>query len=598
MSIEERNELKLELGLQNKDFIMKFLYNPIAKFLSLNQVRYKAQLAMYGAADLKKIPTKDEMLRLVFEFYTDQEIATGFVESYNERDRIIINKAVWEGGLNRAALETLFEKTIVVHLRKGYYSRVELISEVKAAWGDYTAIIEPSGYYGDAERLMANTDLVLSFPLPLRKLLASQLPKPQGHQFEPIAEPGDHFKLFLTESTIFNEFPRIVAYHGQGNIKYSQKGNPNQASAKKISKALKIVEFGGEYEFPIRSLLIAGLLGEDFKMKIITESPHQIVRKLFSVDFDRKQVAPYMLTHLKGLSRFHWHEYRPKTTDSILQVFKQLPQGEWVTLENLKTFVMTRFLAISPLRDWMLRDRVHVEYENHDDDGRGKWEISLHSGNTHQFVWEPYIAGHVYLLAAFGLMDIAIDPAINNGFTVYDSLFALRLTSLGAYVLGLNKEYIPPVRGNETSLSFDENSPIIRIEGDVVLGDTLLSNYATRVSENRYQFSHGKFLKECKSTKDIQNKIALFKQTIGQKLPLFWENYLQELVGNSKSVVPQSKVKVFTIPPENKVLQRIIVQDEILRKLVIKGEQYHLLVMEANLPAFINRMKELGYVIG
>lgn len=598
MTKEEIKELRFELGSQNKDWIVKFIYAPIAKYVSANQARYHVQLTKLGITDFKKLPSKEDLLDRIFQLFGDEDIVKGYVESFGERDRTILHKAVWEGGLDRRVLEDIYKKTIVIYSERGYWGQGDVIPEVKTLWGEYITVLSPRGYYGDPDLIAQHSDAYLSFPLPLRRLLSTHLSKPAGYLFEPILQPGQEFRLHLTEEAVFTEFPRIVAYHGQGGIKYSQKGNPNQASAKKMSKTVKIQEFGTELEFPIRSLMIAGLLGENFKMKVINDSPDKVIRKLFEKDFQKSQVGPYMLTHLKGLSHFYSHEYRPNTTSNIFQAFKQLPIQQWIRFTNLESFVLGRFLPVLPLKEWILRDKIQAEFTEVDEDGPGKWVIDLHPGNIHELVVRPYLAGHVCLMAAFGLMDIALDPSIQNKFTPYENLYAFRLTALGAYVLGLSKAYTPPERSSSTSLLFEENSSIIRIEGDVLLGDTLLANYATRVSENRYQFSPGKFLKECKTTRDIQNKIALFKQTIGQKLPIFWEDYLQEFVDNSKSIALQTGVKVFSIPPGDKVLQRIVVQDDVLRRLVIKAEQFHILVAEINILVFSNRLKELGYVIG
>jgi hypothetical protein len=594
MEIEEKVELQWQLGRQNKDFIMKFFYTPIAKFLAANEHNYKNKLAKLKIADIRKVPTKDDMLRMVFELYADEEIVMAYLANYSERDRIIMGKAVWDGGLGRDALQELFKKPVLTRSGSGYYAKIEAIPELRSSWGEYLTIDEPNGFYGDVELILERSDVRLSFPMTLRKLLAIYFTKPAGYLFEPVPEPDSSLRVLLTEDNIFKELPRILAYHGQGNIKYSQKGNPNQASAKKMSKALKLFEFGLDSEFPIRSLLLAGLISENFKMKSITDAPEKIIRKFFSTDFDSKPAAPYMLPHLKGLNYFHHDDFVEGTSQAIFSVFKKLPFGKWVTFDNLICFLNGRFLDISPLSDWNLVHKIQAEFE----DEAGKWGTRIHMGNKWELVARPYLAGHVTLMAAFGLMDIAVDPTIENELTAYDHLYGLRLTELGAYVLGLSKEYTRPVTQASTSLTFDERSLTIRIEGDVALGDTLLANYASRVTENRYQFSAGKFLKDCKTTNDIKTKVELFRQTVGQKLPLFWEEYFGELVENSKSVTPKSRVRVFTIPPENKALQRTIAQDEILRMIVIKGEQYHIIISEHNLATFGNRMKELGYVLG
>ncbi|WP_159469417.1 hypothetical protein [Dyadobacter sp. 3J3] len=583
----------------NKDFIVKFFYSPIQKFLIRNYTKYESRILSYSKIDIRKITTKEEIADLVCMWYNDEEIAFGYVADLSEDERTILTKATWNHALDRKELEEILG-TPLLHLAKLWsnYLVVQLIPEIKARWGDFITLYEPSGYYEDRKGELRDTGISLSIPYELRKLLAIHLPKPEGYYIKPIQEPGEPFVTYLTESIITAELPRIISYHSQGNIKYSQKGNPNAASAKKMSRTLKLSSFGNADDTPVRALLIAGLLSDDFKMKVISQSAHETIKTLLARDFNKKQAAPYMLTHLKGINYFQYHEYRLNTTATIIEIFRKLSPGQWISFDNLNSFVNSRFINISPLLDWQIRDKIEAEYSVISSKGlMVQRTISVYSGNAQQFVGEPYLAAHVFLMASFGLMDIALDPAIPNLQSAYQNLLAFRITAMGAYVLGLSKDYTPVTTDFQTTLSFDENSTFIRVEGDPVLADTMLSSYANKVSENRYQFSPGKFLKECKSTRDIQNKIVLFKQTIGEKLPAFWENYLQELVSNSKSINSQSEIHVFSIPPGNKILQRMIVQDEVLRKLVVKAEQYHILIEHTKLTAFTNRMKELGYVL-
>lgn len=600
MTKQESQVLKAELMRNNKDFLMKYFYSPIQKFLIRNYTKFESRILSHSKQDIRKIPGKDEIAELVCLWYNDEEIVSAYLADLPETDRAILTRATWKQSLERKELEEIFVKTPLLHLTKLWssYLVVQLTPEIQSRWGDYITLYEPAGYYEDRRRELRDTGVSLTLPLELRKLLAIHLPKPEGYHIKPISEPGENFVTYLTESIITSELPRIISYHGQGNIKYSQKGNPNIASAKKMARALKITSFGSENETPVRSLLIAGLLSDDFKMKTISLSSHETIKTLFSRGFTRKQTAPYMLTHLKGLNYFQFSEYRANTTETVIDLFRKLVPGQWITFENLRNFVESRFINISPLLDWQIRDRIDAEYAVISSDGSiVQRTVSVNSGNSQQFVILPYLAAHVYLLASFGLMDLALDPAIPNLQSAYQNLFAFRITALGAYVLGLSKEYIPVATEFQTLLSFDENSTFIRVEGNTDLADTMLTNYTTKVSENRYQFSPGKFLKECRSTKDIQNKIVLFKQTIGQKLPVFWESYLLELVSNSKNINRQPEIHVFSIPSDNKALQRMIVQDEVLRKFIIKAEQFHILIDNAKLTAFTNRMKELGYVI-
>ena len=600
MSQEELNKIRNELASKTKEWISNFLYSPAIKFLARNEAKYKAEIEKTRIGGyLKKVPPKDEMISIVLKIFTNEKIAKGYQLQYGEEGLAIINKAVWTEGLNRAGLEAILKKNTITITRGKYYQALELIPEVKSVWGIYITILESNLYFYHSEEIKENADLRLVFPMVLRKLFSIHLPKPEGYELTPVSPPSGDYTIYTAEEDIFNELPRIIAFHGKGEIKYSQKGYPNLASAKKMSKLLKLSEFSTDFEYPQRSLLIAGLLSEKFRIKNISEPPLKVIKSLFLTDFNLFPPAPYLLSHLKGITSLYPHNFIPHTSDTIFKTFRQLPEGEWFTLDNLETFVNSHFLDVIPLNSWILSDKIRAEYNDYTDRESSKYSIKISPENIRQWVSRPYLAGHIALLAAFGLSDIATDDNTPNVFTPYDNLYAFRLTPLGAYVLGSRRDYKAPTLQNaRTTLIFNENSPVIRIEGDLTLGDTLLDGYVSRVNENFYQFNPGKFLKDCKSANDVQKKISLFKQTIGQKLPPFWENYLEELVSNSRSISRQPNLRVFKIPEGDKTLQQLIVQDEFLKKLILKAELYHVLVPDTHLPAFTERMKELGYLIG
>jgi hypothetical protein len=194
------------------------------------------------------------------------------------------------------------------------------------------------------------------------------------------------------------------------------------------------------------------------------------------------------------------------------------------------------------------------------------------------YVNTPVLAGHIYLLAAFGLMELAIREKAPPVYSYYDGLYACRLTELGAYILGLKADYTPPESSHETNLLFDENGPNILIDGNLALAGAMLDKYAVKVNENRYQFSPGKFLKDCKTQGDLASKIIFFKQTVGHELPPFWNDYLEQLNQNRTVINRQNNVVVYKLPAENKPLHRLIAQDNLLRPLIIKAEQFYIVI--------------------
>jgi len=269
-------------------------------------------------------------------------------------------------------------------------------------------------------------------------------------------------------------------------------------------------------------------------------------------------------------------------------------------MENMHIYVKTHFLDLLPLHDRQLYDKVY--YEDQEVNSYNNKEY-ISTSRHFSFIYRPFLAGAAYLFGAFGLMELAYenkDPEGEFGqdwFSEYDGLKAVRLTTLGAYVLGLRKDYEALVLKSDNRLMPDNNSLMIRVEGNPALAHIQLANYAQKIADNRYQFSPAIFLKECKTGKDITNKITFFRQSVGVVLPQYWEDYLGRLINNNKLITSEKKLNIYRLPPQDKELQRLLVHDEVLKKLVIKAEQYYILVEKTNEALFRSRLKEAGILL-
>ena len=139
---------------------------------------------------------------------------------------------------------------------------------------------------------------------------------------------------------------------------------------------------------------------------------------------------------------------------------------------------------------------------------------------------------------------------------------------------------------------------MILAEGDTGVIDVMLANYAEKVAANRYRLTNTSFLKDCKCAKDIVNKIALLRRTAGEKLPPNWENYFRQLLTNAKAVKEKTQVTYLPVAAQmQKICIVIIAQDSILKQLILKAENYYILVVDTDVTKFKSRMKELGYIV-
>ncbi len=550
--------------------------------------------SIFQGWDFKKSLKKIILVDFCAKIYSNKELVLDFYDSLSKEEQAMLQHAVWFSTVSQKELEKIFGKGILLHVNRkisGWHNELEvkLIPELNN-WMNFITIVKVHDYYLFDHQSTKMVSLLFEIPKSMAIALKVHLPKPDGYEIKGIDRlEKEGLALFNVEVDIFRELPIIIPYYLQHNIKYSKKGYPILSSTRKMSKSVKLMEFPGIEKEGYRSHLIAGVLSDNFKVKSPLHDSIEIIRALFKPERPDFSVFPLILTYLKGVNYFENYNFNNALFKNIIQFVTRLSKDQWVIFQNIKTHIKATG-GFMPLGNYYIYNRLRaVDLDNED--------VDLTLNNIGDYVETPALAGCFYLFAAYGLLELAIDPKDPNEFSPYDGLYAIKLTGLGAHVFGINPSYTPPEDDNQVQLLFDELSSSIRINGNLEIGEMMLKNYALKVSGNRYQFSNGLFLKDCNSTKSLENKIALFRQTIKQKLPDFWENYLNDLIENSKLLKGKNNVHVFSLPANNRDLLRVIAQDEVLRKLVIKAEQFHVIIENNNYNLFTNRMKELGYLI-
>jgi hypothetical protein len=165
--------------------------------------------------------------------------------------------------------------------------------------------------------------------------------------------------------------------------------------------------------------------------------------------------------------------------------------------------------------------------------------------------------------------------------------------------MGKSQHYEAPISEDSTTLFFDENELIILGKAEDKLTDTLLLNYVQKAGANRYIATAQSFLKDCKNPKQLKDKIALFKQTIGKsKLPDNWETFFETLNNRATHVTMVSdSYEIFQLNPEDKDLIRLIAQDKDFQKIVLKVEGFKVLLPKDKVASFRSKLREYGYLL-
>lgn len=593
-----KDKLNVLQDIYNKENLEKGLFTLVKKFYFHHPFDTWQEISaqtILNKLTVKKTFNKMEMAEISFSVFSNSQVYKAFSLSLPQPLQILIEKLLWRESISDTEANQLIKASISEE--KSQYGRTS--REVKKEYYFFTVTS-----YGSFFSYNSVPSFSLSLHPGFKKILAEFYPKPAHYNFIPLDDiPETRFR-FSAEHSIMQELPRITSYYMQKAIKYSANGRPMEVTLAKMQKHCLINEFYGlqpESLSKIRTMLMAGLV-YNYKAGSISNGNIEVLRDLFIKNYFRLYTSPFILQQLKGWGYLNEHAFNANAEKNIQAVFKELPVNKWLSYTNLIELVESRLIDITPIHATAVsnylfyNETIKAGYSSYSD------KRPIRHNEYNRLITEPFVKGSVFLYAAFGLIEIAYADINTSEFgktfySGYDGLMYFRLTPLGAYVLGLIESYDAPDSQQKNTLQFSDDSLIILAEGDTGVIDVMLANYAEKLANNRYRITSGHFLKDCKKRKDVENKIALFKNTIGRNPPPFWESYFEELLNNAKAVKVQSQVTVFQLPVAGKELHRLIAQDAILKQIALKAENYYILIANTDVAKFKSRMRELGYVV-
>jgi hypothetical protein len=455
--------------------------------------------------------TKLQYCVIISGLFGNREIYEYLLSHLNPEVKTVWDAMIWEDSLSDTDILALTGVDIVSRTEKKYhggksYIESELRKEFKIL------VHETDSKYDFAARTYLKT-FSLEMPVELKRVLRDYYGKPTNYNFNPLQETPQTEFISSSETEIFGNLLNLLTYNQQGNIKTTGSGKIMASSLNKMRKTLNISEFydnsvAKELQTLKTYLLASLVVSED------TPPKDQTVLALLKSFVEKTYTSKYhshihLLTHIKGGHNL----YQVRDVESeFLNVLKVLPIDEWISTDNFVDYTIFRG------HEFTLADlRQMSNYLTYDIPGKERKEIS--KTNYRKFCNEPIIKGNIMLWASYGLLKIAYDTVDTTEigstyFSNYDGVKALKLTHLGAYILGVNKDYKAPKVKLNYELSLSEDNLIILVEGETSFTDNLLANYADKVGANRYAVSNESFLKSVTSKKDLKLKINLFKQVI------------------------------------------------------------------------------------
>lgn len=445
-----------------------------------------------------------------------------------------------------------------------------------------------------------NGNIQLEWPPAIRAFLQTVYPQPADYHIRTVAEPAAGLLRWEEgETIIFDEIQKLLAYQIQDNIAINNSGKVAATSFKRMRKLLGLREFFPNSDaFPlVRTACLAQMLVSiELKKNQINVDSLEALRLLFKA-FPKKFSALFLLNDLKNHGYVSFHAYKQQAELTLADWLQRLPVGEWVPIDNILGYSQIHELSTMPCAPGQYMSLV---YES----GVRLGSVVKHSvsiGNLYSFIEKPTLLGGFYLFAALGWLDIAYQEPTGqfsrDYYSAYDGLKYVRLNALGAYLAGRTREYTPKVNTATQELRFDEQSLLIFCDPENVIAETILANYAERVSPTRFRVTATTFLKDCRTKAQLTSKVTLFCKSIAPNLPPNWLAFFDELTAKAEPLKLAPDMTIYRVPPGNQPLIRLLAQDAVLKTMVVKAEGFRVLVATDQLTRFKNRLRELGYLM-
>lgn len=418
--------------------------------------------------------------------------------------------------------------------------------------------------------------------------------------------PKDH-AVFNFEADSIIKHPLLQGLLEAGKLNMKLKGM-SLTEVKRVGKSMGMPEiFGndaikGSNQELLRTRYYIEPLSLDyhiFRLRAETHEPYNyILRRIFSASFNRLcyYLPSLLFPHIKGLRRNFLEDNK---LCEMLKDFNQLLKlhpDSWISIPD----ALQETLCEPDSKNLASYDQLvfNPSYISDSHDLTNLFSQKDIAVDT--FVTEfglTAIQAYSLMLCSLGMAEVALSP-LNHPESPFARAEFIRLTNLGRYVLNISKTYEPPHIEQKAFFELDSERLIIRSLVNPNPYEQLLKDSSVAISKNRYETSASSFLAHCKNREDVEKNISIFRQFISSDLPPLWKQFFDQLLQHCNPLEKDATAyQHFRLSPDNADLIRLLTTDEKLRQLIIRAEDYRILVKNSDLNKFEERLKKHGYLL-
>lgn len=545
-----------------------------------------SNLGLFEVSLICENSNKQTFIDLLEQAYLKEEVFCTVFSTLNKNVQEIFEKVAWEG------------KYFIPYKEREKYFKMENSYDLnKDLKDDYLFFkIEKDNKRG--EYFYLDYDLV--------RVIRQFMKKPPEYNIIPLNEI-EECMVNNNEKELAENLSIYFDFYKQGGVVLSSSGKILKESKLNMKKYCSINEFyenSKDLDF-LKTETIAlffflvkeKYLREDyFRISNIKD----IVKDFLSGELIQDENYHYSslyLNYLKGVKNI-WKskEEIKRGLITIRNIISEIPNDKIVSVENIIKTILYRdeFIEIIDVKD--AYDYIYINEANYERTKIMNYERYL------LYVVVPFIKSVLFILGTLGVLELYYElPSTNNRLYLkngylskYDGLKYVKITELGKYSLGRIEEYDFLHVKEEGEVLLDEDRLIATIIGDVPVKTMFLERVSQKIAPNKYKFTRESFLRGINGYKELQERIDEFKNKIASEPNDFWQAFFEDMIEKSSAIKADHQFVVLKLKNDRELISAIT-KDSRFKNLLLKGEDFHVLVRSENVSQVVDLFKEYGY---
>lgn len=545
-----------------------------------------SNLGLFEISLINENSNKQTFLDLLEQFYSKENIFCTIFERLDQQVKEVFEEVAWNGKFFITDKERFF--------------KLENHYDINKDLKDEFLFFKVDKDMKKGEYLYLDYDIL--------RVIRRFMKKPAEYKIIPQKKVKANL-VNSNEKELIENFKMYFEFYSQGGIKLSNSAKILKESKLNMKKYCNITEYYEDSKdldyLKTETIALFFFLVKDkyidenyFKVSNIKN----IVKDFMSGELVKEENYHYTslyLNYLKGVKNI-WKskEEIKRGLATIKNIIDEFPDDKPISVENVIKAILYRdeFIEIIDVKD--AYDYIYINEANYE-----RTKI-LNYEKYQMYVVIPFIKSVLFILGVLGVFEIYYDyPSINNSLYLkngylskFDGIKYVKFTELGRYCFDRIDEYDFKNAKEDGEVLLDEDRLIATVMGDTPVKTMFLERVAQRIATNKYKFSRENFLRGVSSSKEIEERINEFYNKITPEPNQLWKEFFNDILEKSSVIKAESQFVVLKLK-NDKELIKTITKDERFKPLMLKGEDFHLLVRSENISEVISLFKEYGYYV-